>query len=125
MDTLMEGLSLEERAYWSILEYTKLLNGEKSVADPFLTSDAFAVAPMEDASVVRGEERKLQLGVDWKLQEYVFEGCTFQHNEQGEPVHGDLLRFGIVTIQESYDVATFENCTFYNNSYGNPEDVVS
>jgi hypothetical protein len=120
----MEGLSLAERVNWNIREYTKLLRGEESAVDLPSASHALDLVPMKEASDERGEERKLQADIDWKLQEFVFESCTFQHNTQGGPVN-DLTKFGIVTIELPYDLGTFENCTFYNNSYGNPDDGVS
>lgn len=116
----MSGLSLEERVNWNIVEYSKLLRGEESaVAAPssFETPDS-----LDYHSDGRRNERELQTGVVWELQEFVFEGCVFQHNQQGDV--GESTKYGIVTVDMPYDIGTFENCTFYNNSYGDAEDGV-
>lgn len=110
----MAGLSLEERVNWNIIEYSKLLRGEESAVDVVSDHDASAVVPHE---YDHDEERQLQAGVVWELQEFVFENCIFQHNKQGDV--GEFTKFGVVSVELEFDIGTFVNCTFYNNSHGN------
>ena len=119
----MAGLSIEERVYWNIREYSNLLKGERRAMETHSIFNASDLVLQDYRNDERGEEeRQLQAGVVWKLQEYVFEGCLFQHNQQGTVE--EATNFGVVTVGLSYDIGTFENCTFYNNSYGNPDNAV-
>lgn len=111
------GLSLEERVNWNIIEYSKLLRGEENAIEAMdlYEYDGFHNEEQE-------EDRNLQVGTVWELQELVFEGCVFQHNQQG--YNGDFAKFGLISVDQPFDTGTFINCTFYNNSYGNPDDTV-
>ena len=112
----MSGLSLEQRVNWNIVEYSKLLRGEESAVE-------LPSVPLDSRNDEKsGKERELQTGVVWKSQEYAFEDCRFQHNQQGEP--GESTKYGMVTAELGYDIGTFENCTFFNNSYGDSGDGV-
>lgn len=75
-----------------------------------------------DEEEVEGQERSLQ-SIDWQRQSVTLGGVGFAGNRQGK--HGGEEKYGMVTIEYSYDDFEITNCHFHDNDFGDPLDAVS